>query len=99
MKCLNRKVLIGLGVTAVALFFLAPGARSALPLLLVAACPLSMVLMMFGMSKMKSSGGTRATNQTDPQLEIELKNTEIARLEMMLQNGDRTDHPSTGPRR
>ena len=51
MKCLNRNVLIGLGVFALAMFFVAPSARGALPLLLVAACPISMVLMMFGMSK------------------------------------------------
>ena len=35
MKCLNRNVLIGLGVVAVAVFLLAPAGRGALPLLLV----------------------------------------------------------------
>jgi len=89
MKCLNRKTLIGLGVFAVAMFFIAPGARGLLPLLLLAACPVMMVLMMFGASKMKSSGGSCATNQTDPQREIEAKNAEIARLEAMLQNSNR----------
>ncbi len=91
MKCLNRKTLIGLGVFAVAAFFIAPGARGALPLLFFAACPVMMILMMFGASKMKSSGGSCATNQTDPQREIEAKNAEIARLEAMLQNSNRTD--------
>lgn len=90
MKCLNRNVLIGFGAVALALFFVAPSARGALPLLLVAACPISMLFMIFGMSKMKSSGGMCATNQTDPQREIDLKNTEIARLEAMLQNTNRT---------
>ncbi len=92
MKCLNRNVLIGLAAAAVALFFLAPGARNALPLLLLLACPLAMVLMVFGMSKMKPSGGSCATNQTDPQRKNELKDAEIARLETMLQNSNRTDH-------
>ena len=91
MKCLNRNVLIGLGAVAVALFFFAPGARGALPLLLVAACPISMVVMMFGMSKMGSSGKSCATGQPDPQQTIELKDAEIARLEAMLQNNNRTN--------
>ena len=91
MKCLNRNVLIGLGAVAVAVFFFAPSARSVLPLLLVAACPLSMVAMMFGMSKMGSSGKSCATGQADPQKAIELKDAEIARLEAMLQN-NRTNH-------
>ena len=58
MKCLNRNVVIGLGVFAIAMFFVAPSARGALPLLIVAVCPISMILMMLGMSKMKSSGGS-----------------------------------------
>jgi len=86
MKCLNRNVLIGLGVFALAMFFVAPGARGALPLLFLLACPLMMVWMMSGMSKNKSSSGTHATNHTDPQQEIEAKNAEIARLEAMLHN-------------
>ncbi len=91
MKCFNKNVLIGLGVVAAALFFLAPGARGVLPLLLVLACPLSMVFMMFGMSKMGSSGKSCLTNQTDPQQAIELKDAEIARLEATLHNSNRTD--------
>ena len=91
MKCFNRNVLIGLGVVAVAVFFLAPGARNVLPLLLVAACPLSMMVMVFGMSKMGSAGKPRGTDQTNPQQALELKDAEIARLEAMLQNSNRTD--------
>lgn len=91
MKCFNRNVLIGLGVVAVAVFFLAPGARSVLPLLLVAACPLSMMVMVFGMSKMGSAGKACGTDQTNPQQALELKDAEIARLEAMLHNSNRTD--------
>lgn len=90
MKCFNKNVLIGLGVVAAAVFFLAPGARSVLPILLVLACPLSMAFMMFGMSKTGSAGKSCATNQTDTQQEIELKDAEIARLEAMLQKNNRT---------
>ena len=92
MKCLNRKVLIGLATLAVVVFFLAPSARGALPLLLVAACPLSMVVMAFGMSKMGSSGNSCLTGQTDPQQTIELKDAEIARLEAMLHNSTKTNN-------
>ena len=91
VKCFNRNVLIGLGVVAVALFFLAPSARSVLPLLLVAACPLSMMVMVFGMSKMGSAGKPRGTDQPNPQQALELKDAEITRLEAMLQNSNRTD--------
>ncbi|MGH9268368.1 MAG: DUF2933 domain-containing protein [Acidimicrobiales bacterium] len=50
---LNRNVLIGLGAAAVILLLVAPKTVgvSALPLLLVLACPLSMVFMMRGMSR------------------------------------------------
>ncbi len=91
MKCLNRNVLIGLVVFAIAMSVLAPNSRGALPLLFVVVCPLSMMLMMFGMSKMKSSNGSCHTDQTDPQKEIDLKNAEIARLEAILEDNSQTD--------
>lgn len=91
MKCLNRNVLIGLVVFAIAMSVLAPNSRGALPLLFVLVCPLSMMLMMLGMSKMKSSDGSCTTKQADPQQEIHAKNAEIARLEAMLQDTNRTD--------
>lgn len=46
-KCLNPKVLVGLGLVAAAVLILAPKAFFAvLPLLILAACPISMVVMM-----------------------------------------------------
>jgi hypothetical protein len=49
--CLNRKVLVGLGVVATIVLVVAPGAFLAtLPVLLVLACPLSMAVMMWGVS-------------------------------------------------
>lgn len=68
MKCFNPKVLGGLALTALAVFLFAPGAFSAvLPLLIVAACPLSMVLMMRAMSggQQCSSRAIDAEHQTD----------------------------------
>jgi hypothetical protein len=50
VMCLNKKVLIGLGVLAVGLVVLQPGwALPALPFLILAVCPLSMIFMMRGM--------------------------------------------------
>jgi hypothetical protein len=48
--CLNWKVIVGVVVAAGALFLVAPSvALAAIPVLLVAICPLSMLLMMWGM--------------------------------------------------
>ncbi len=47
--CLNGKAVAALGVIAVAVWVLAPGFFwAALPILVLAACPLSMLLMMRG---------------------------------------------------
>ena len=49
MMCLNRKVLGGLAVAALAVLVFAPSAFSrVLPVLVAAACPLGMLLMMRG---------------------------------------------------
>lgn len=55
--CLNRNVLIGLGVVALAVLVLAPDTFFAvLPFLVVLACPLSMVVMMRAMGGQGGSG-------------------------------------------
>lgn len=56
--CINWKVVAGLMVVAAGLFVLvSPGmARAALPYLLSAVCPLSMLLMMKSMGGMNSAG-------------------------------------------
>lgn len=65
--CLNWKVLAGLGAAGVGLYLVAPGlAVAALPLLLLAVCPLSMLLMMKGMQGGKcETQGRRAPQETD----------------------------------
>lgn len=59
--CLNWKVLGTLAAVGIGIWVVAPGAvAAALPALLLAACPLSMLVMMFGM---KGMGGS--TSQTE----------------------------------
>lgn len=68
MKCFNKNVLIGLGVVAVAVLLLEPAwLVGALPLLLLAACPLSMVVMMRAMNG-KHNGATAPLSGTGDQL-------------------------------
>jgi hypothetical protein len=85
--CFNKKVVAGLGVAALAVFAFAPKLLgAALPLLVVAACPLSMLLMMRGMTGMAGSkdascsakGSARGTAATDREL-AELR-AEVERL-------------------
>lgn len=55
--CFNKKVIVGLAVVAVGVVIAAPDLLlGALPLLILAACPLSMVLMMRGMRGMGGNG-------------------------------------------
>ncbi|EGX61031.1 MULTISPECIES: DUF2933 domain-containing protein [Streptomyces] len=61
MMCLNKKVLIGAGVVAGGLFLVKPAwAVAALPLLILALCPLSMIFMMRGMGSQSGKGGKGA---------------------------------------
>jgi Protein of unknown function (DUF2933) len=56
-SCLNPKVLVGLGGAAVAIYLIAPNLiAAALPILLLAACPLSMLLMMWAMQQSQGQG-------------------------------------------
>ena len=56
--CLNWKVVGALAAVGVGVWLVAPGLLgAALPLLLLAACPVSMLIMMLGMGRM---GGMRA---------------------------------------
>lgn len=60
--CLNKKVLIGLGIVAVGLLLLRPAWMiAALPLLILAICPLSMIFMMRGKGKTGSQGSSCST--------------------------------------
>lgn len=55
--CLNWKVLAGLAAVGVGIYLAAPDlVVAALPILLLAACPLSMLLMMWGMQQTQRQG-------------------------------------------
>lgn len=78
--CFNKKVLVGLGAVGVIFALVSPGAAlRALPFLLMAACPLSMLLM-------GSMGGTKADphTPTNPALEPN-RDAEIAALRSRLE--------------
>ncbi len=58
--CLNWKVLAGLGVVGLGIYLIAPElVAAALPILLLAACPLSMIFMM------KAMHGSQGKTQGD----------------------------------
>lgn len=65
--CFNKKVIGALAVVGLGILAFAPNLiGAALPLLLVAACPLSMLLMMRGMSRMSGAkNGSCSTKDTD----------------------------------
>ena len=85
MMCVNRKVLAGLGVAALGVWLFAPGVMgSVLPLLVVAICPLGMLLMMRAMSggTQRCQTNTRTAEQdaTDTEGQIVRLQAEIDRL-------------------
>jgi len=65
-KCFNPKVLIGLGVVAVVILLISPKTFfAALPLLILAICPISMVVMMLMMNKSHGQQRHVSTNEKE----------------------------------
>ena len=90
--CLDPRFLVSLAALGVAIAVLAPGlVGAAFPLLLVAACPLSMAVMMLAMrqpaqgSQVADSGTDRATDLRRELLDLKARQrgleTELAVLE------------------
>ena len=78
MRCLNWKVIGALAAAGLGVYVFAPGwAAAALPLLIVAACPLSMLLMMRAMRPMGSSKTTDVPDDAD---EVARLRAEVATL-------------------
>ena len=85
--CFNSRTLIGLGIAGIALVALSVltgrGVAGFLPLLLVLACPLSMVAMMFAMRGTRRSDDKEATDKplpADADSEIARLRAEVAEL-------------------
>ena len=73
--CLNWKVIAALAVLGVGIYLVAPNLAAALPILLLAICPISMLLMMKGMQGMQGTGADgedRASAGSGPTREEEL---------------------------
>lgn len=76
MRCLNWKVIAALTAAGLGLYASAVAA-DALPLLIVAACPLSMLLMMRAMGPL---GRSKTTDGTDDAAEVARLRAEVATL-------------------
>jgi len=78
--CFNWKVLAGLAVVGVAILVFAPGATLAvLPLLLLAACPLSMGVMMFAM-RGHGTGASVSSHHSESEGPVEVARARLAAL-------------------
>ncbi len=76
--CLNWRVLAGLGAVGVGIYLVAPNlVAAALPILLLAVCPLSMLLMMKGMQGSQYEAQERQALQEETGLTRE---EQVARL-------------------
>ena len=84
--CINKKVVIGLAAAGAALYLIAPGAiGAALPLLLLAICPLSMIVMMRAMSGGQAKS---ASPDQDKSPEVDELRAEVERLRLQQHSGD-----------
>lgn len=69
MRCLNWKVVAALAAVGAALWAAVPGAAAALPLLVLLACPLSMLVLMRAMGPARSSSASGASRGREPRPE------------------------------
>jgi hypothetical protein len=106
--CLNWKVIGGLAAVGLGIWFIAPNALvAALPFLLIAVCPLSMMFMMRGMGDHHASEpgndgpGTRVAPSRDVQIaglkaEREAVDRRIAELEDRAEAANVRETPGGG---
>lgn len=81
--CLNKKIVVGLVAAAAAIYLIAPGSiGAALPLLIIAACPLSMLFMMRVMSGDRTSPPAKSNplDSSTTDHEVALLRAEVADL-------------------
>ena len=99
MMCLNKKVIAGLAVAAVAIYLTAPNLfGAALPLLIVAACPLSMLLMMRMMSGSGNASCSTAPSEDSGDAELAQLRAEVERLRAEQQGVARPTSAASDPR-
>ncbi len=91
MKCLNWKVLAALAAVGVGVYAFAPNlVAAATPLLVLALCPLAMLVMMRAMGSEWARSGERPSNSTDTSGELARLRAEVAELnrrQAQAQNG------------
>lgn len=81
MKCLNWKVLAALAAVGLGVYALAPNlVAAATPLLVLALCPLSMLLMMRAMGSGSARSRETPSNGTDTSGELAQLRAEVAEL-------------------
>lgn len=98
--CFNKKVLIGAGVITLALLVISPTtALAALPVLIVAVCPLSMLLMMRTMRNGTQCDTTDSQQDAERAAEIASLHEEINLLKARQRalNDDATRAQDAGP--
>lgn len=79
--CLNKRVLVGLGAVGLGVLVFAPQLLGAVgPLLLLAACPLSMVFMMRAMNSGGQSANSCGSNAQDQDAQLRELQEEVNRL-------------------
>lgn len=65
--CMNWRVIVGLAAVGLGVWLVAPGlVAGAVPLLIVAMCPLSMLVMMGGMPRGQGSSQSACATQSSP---------------------------------
>lgn len=94
MRCMNPKLLAGIIAVGLAVALFAPGiGRSLGPLLIVAACPLSMIVMMAMMGRRSSTKATQGTSSEleSPATRSSERGAEIAELRERLARLEEAD--------
>lgn len=95
--CLNWKVLAGLATAGVGMYLLAPElARAALPFLVLAVCPLSMMLMMWSMRGTEDKESSLTSEEQlarlrDQQSALDEKIETLERTDQSEKTGARSD--------
>ncbi len=94
--CVDKKVIAGLAVAGLAVVVLAPNwVGAALPLLVLAVCPLSMIAMMRFMGSSAKSGGTDESASVSA--ELARLRTEVAQLRRQSTEREECRSPRANP--